>query len=398
MGIENSKECLPQDRYANYNEHPPWTPIACVPWDTWKNVCNPVFGIDYYCEWKNRQLKVQKRPWSRFAVHGKNAVTGKQEKVCSFSCCVSITGREEKLNGWLKDSSIIALHPRVAVIQLVLPRAVKLLIVDWHKNTLLATYTFAFSKEPCVQECYISPDATIMLCRQNFWLRRKLGHVTSFDPNIRVIQIKDGLCRRLFVIEDSLAYGVFGSGISLHPILPSGRATILSSTLQIRNANTNALDDVNNIQVFDFSNRQLSISSDPSLDHVIHHIKHSPDGRLLVAVLVNVSVYISCTLRAHELRIYDADALLPLHTMSLFDHITKRHVLQTFPVFSRDVQCLAQATGATVNVLRLPHNASSLQELCRIVIRHHTVLARVSQLPLPKAVIAFLDFRTLYEN
>ena len=398
MGIENSKAAGQKDRYGSCSDHPPWTQVACVPLDTWKNVCDPVFGIDYYSEWMNKQLKVQKRPWSRFNVHGKNEVTGKQEKVCSFSCCVSITGREEKLNGWLKDSSVIALHARVVVIQLVLPRAVKLLIVDWHNDALLATYTFAFSKEPCVQECFVSPDATVMLCRQNFWLRRKLGHVTSFDPNIRVIQIKDGLCHRLFVIEDSLAYGVFGSAISMHPIFASGRATLLSSTLQMRNANTSSVDDVNNIQVFDFKRRQLSISSDTSLDHVIHHAKHSPDGRFLVAVLVNVSIYISCTLRAHELRIYDSDTLIPLHTMPLFDHITKQHLLQSFPMFSRDVQCLAQPTSATVNVLRLPQDGYSLQQLCRTVIRHHTVLARVSQLPLPSAVIAFLEFRSPRES
>ena len=398
MGGESSRHESPSpdsEQFSSSRHQPNWSQIACVPVHVWKSVSNPAFCIDYFAEWRNRQFKVYKRPWSSFAVQGKNLVNGKEEKLCSFNCQVLETGRVEKFSGWIKDSSMIALHPKVAVIQVVQSKAVKLLIVDWHENCLLATYTFAFSKEPCVQECFLSPDASVMLCRQNLALRRKLGHVLSFDPNIRLIQIKDGLCKRLYVIEDNLAHAVFGSGISMDPRYSSGRAVIFASSLQIRrNTNTNNADDPPppSIQVFDVQKRQLVAAADASVDHVIHHIKHSPDGSLIAALLVNVSIYITCTMRAHEIILFHSDSLDQLHSVSLFDHVTKSQLLDSFPMFSRDSGFLAQTTGSTVCVTKLPLNTTSLQQACRHVIRRHTRLAQVDQLPLPKSMIAFLQY------
>ena len=394
MGGEVSKVPSKQeDLYANCRENESWSQVAVVPVDQWKFICNPAFGIDYYNAWQNRQLRVMKRPWSSFVMHGKNSISGKDEKICSFTCRVTETGREEKLKGWLKDASVLTIHPRIAVIQLVLPRAVKLLVIDYHSDNLLGTYTFAFTKEPCVQECHLSPDASIMLCRQNFWLRRKLNHLTSFDPNIRVIQIKDGLCTRLFVIEDTMQqYSVFASGLSMDPRYPSGRVMLFASTLQL--VHTHPQEAVDNIHSYDLAQCQLDMSaSDYSLDHVVHHAQHSPDGEMVAVILVDVTIYLSCTLHAQELRIYNSDSMLPMHSMPLFRHMTKPHLLRTFPMFSRDMAFIAQVSGSSVYVSKLPQQCNSLQDWCRLVIRQNTVLAQVYALPIPKKLQAFLDFK-----
>ncbi|ELU15518.1 hypothetical protein CAPTEDRAFT_220011 [Capitella teleta] len=346
-------------------------------------------GFDFPVHWSQRQLSVKKWPWSDFLVKSNAG------DLCSFSCVVKDSGRQEKLPLSLRDARVVGFHPRVLVVQVVLSRSVKLLVVDWKEGDLLATYSFQYTGgEPCYQECFLSPDASIMVSRQDSYLRRRRHHVMTPDPNIRVFRIKDGLCQRLFVIEDRLALSLSGSALSFDPRFPEGRLTVLSSTQQA------AVDDSrlrpNRLRVYDLPTNRVINAAPSATDKLAHHAVHSPDGRLVAVLGINASIHIDCRTFVSCVDVYCADSLQRLWHCALQDGPCSMKSLHAFPAFSRNGSLLAIFSGEStrkVHLHRMPHHDRSLRDACRTCILHHTPRECVHQLPLPNAMLDFLLFK-----
>lgn len=393
---------LSSSAYKANKKHPPplqverrpdWGLVETLHIDEWKAPVAERWGFDFPVHWKNRHLKVHKWPWSKFSVTGRGT-SGKEEHLCSFTCKVSETGREERLSPWMKDLSVVGFHPRVLVVQVVLAKAVKLMVVDWQNDQLLGTYSFAYGKEPCLQECLISPDGTTLVCRQDFLLRRRLHHVMSLDSNIRIIRIQDGLCRRLFVIQDFLTMNLAGSGLSFDPRYPSGRLAVFSSTQQAALEDSD-LSPPDRLRVYDLCTRRVVAAAPSVTDRIVHHAVHSPDGCMVAALGVNASIYLSCHIFLSSIDLYDADSLARLYHLPLHNEQCKMGSLPLYPSFSRNGSLLAQFTGEhgrRLEIFQMPSSNHSLQEFCRSTILRSTPRSDVALLPLPKTLINFLLF------
>jgi hypothetical protein len=216
-----------------------------------------------------------------------------------------------------------------------------------------------------------------------------------FDSNIRVFHIKDGLCKRLFVIQDHLALSLSGSGLSFDPRFPEGRLAVMSSTQQT------AIDDIPNsirpyrLRVYDLSSRQVVTAAASASDKLIHHAVHSPDGRIIATLGVNASIFISCHIFINCVDLYCADTLMRLYHLPFHDEPCKINNLVLYPAFSRNGSLLAQSSGdhtRKVSLFQMPQYDHSLQEACRSTILHHTPRPLIHQLPLPKSLIQFLLF------
>lgn len=391
MGIELSKVKSSKETQTDLDIHfnnSVWEERVCIPYSGWK--CGAYLGFDIFHHWQIANFKVNKF-LSHFSVNYKNE-RKKQEKLCSFSTEVFTTGRKERMSGWLKHASVISVHARVVVVQLVLSKHVKILVVDWHENKLLGTYTFTFYREACVQECFISPDGLTLLLRQNFFKRRCLGHVACFDSSIRIIQLKDGLCLRTSLIEDSLVSNTFGSGISFDPRYHTGRAVIYSSSLQTLD------DDAQGVRIYDVMQDDVVRSFPTVISSIIHHIQHSPDGQYLAVLCVGGGPALP-NLLLHHVKILDTDNFSLLHNIDLLSEPCKPWFAEVFPCFSRNCDFLAVYTGNTRNEIRLvklPNQEMQLQHICRRTILRCTSIRHIKLLPLPKAMLNYLQY--LEEN
>ena len=368
-----------------------WAILGAVNLNAWKSGDAELYGFDLFENWYIYSLKVQKKPWSTFHVLGKTGQGKKETKICSFPCEVEETGREEKVSWWIKDMSVLVMNSKVVVVQIVMSKAVKILVVNWHTEKLLGTYTFASTEEPCVQECFISPNSEVLFLRQNFYLRRMMGHITNFDPNIRVIRVCNGLCERLSIIEDAAAFNCFASGISFDPRFPDGRAVIASSTIQ-------PLSDPDAaVQIYDVPMQLIVQTTEAVTDRIIHHMKHSPDGSLLAILCITMSSAAFTTIFVDSILILNSDSLRTLNIIS-FPNCGPVKSLQAnaFPAFSRNGHYLAQlCVDSTyhVNIYQMPVTEKSLQCFCRSVILHYTPHRYLNQLPLPKKLIGYLQFK-----
>ncbi len=368
-----------------------WALLGTVSLDAWRGGDAELYGFDLFDNWYIYNLKVQKKPWSAFHVMGKTGKGKKDSKICSFPCEVEETGREEKVSWWMKDLSVLAMNSQVIVVQVVMNKAVKILVVNWHSETLLGTYTFAYSDEPCFQDCFISPNSQVVLLRQNLFLRRMMGHVTNFDPNIRVIRVCSGLCERMNIIEDSAAFNCFGSGISFDPRFPDGRAVIVSSTIQSNN------DPDAAVQIYDVSHHMIVQTTEAVTDKIIHHMKHSPDGSLVAILCISMSSATFTTMFVDTVLIMNADSLRVMHAIPFPDcgPVKPLHAC-AFPAFSRNGHYLAQLhVDATyrVHIYQMPVTEMSLQCFCRSVILHYTPHRLLGELPLPRKLVDYLQFK-----
>ena len=368
-----------------------WAFLGAVSLNAWKLGDAEVYGFDLFENWYVHNLRVQKKPWSTFHVLGKTAKGKKETKICSFPCEVEETGREERVSWWIKSMNVLAMNSRVIVVQIVLSKALKILVVNWHTEKLLGTYTFAYSEEPCVQECFISPNSEVLFLRQNFYLRRMMGHMTNFDPNIRVLRVNSGLCERLRIIEDTSAFNCFGSGISFDPRFPEGRAVIVSSTIQ------SVSDPDAAVQIYDVPMQLIVQTTEAVTDRIIHHMKHSPDGSLIAILCITMSSASFTTIFVDSILILNSDSLRTLNMISLPNcGPVKPLQANAFPTFSRNGHYLAQLyvdSAYHVNIYQMPVTEMSLQCFCRSVILHYTPHRYLDHLPLPKKLIGYLQFK-----
>lgn len=373
------------------DEYSDWALTATVPVQLWKSGTAELYGFDLFDCWHVYNLKVQKKPWSQFQIMGRMTKSKKETKICSFPCEIDETGREEKVSWWIKDMSVIAMNSEIIVVQIVVSKAVKILVVNWHQDKLLGTYTFAYMEEACLQECFISPNSEILLLRQDFYLRRCLGHITSFDANIRMIQVSNGLCQRMNIIEDTLAFNCFGSGISFDPRFPSGRAVIVSSAIQSIN------DPAAAVQIYDIPLQLAVQTTEACTDKIVHHIKHSPDGALIAILCVNMSMALCTTIFVDSIQILDSDSLTRLNVIPFPDCGPLKLIhAHAFPAFSRNGHYLAQLYvdhSYNVCIFQMPCTELSLQYFCRSVILHYTPHRNLNELPLPKKLINYLKFQ-----
>ena len=372
---------------------PDWSVVAMVSLCDWRLAAGERCGFDLNNDWPSRNLKVHKRPWSPFVVTGRNLTGdagGKEGHLCSFSSEVFETGREERVSWWIKESSVLALSNTIMVIQVILAKAVKILVVNWQESHLLGTYTFSYFDEACIQECIISPDSKLLLVRQNFHLRRVLGHMTSFDAQIRAIQVQDGLCQRLFVIDDYLAFNCFGSGMSFEPFSSSLRVVVVSSGLQ-------ALEDPEEgIRVYDLETVSIVQTAPVCTDRIVHHITHSPNGAFLAVLNVNMSMALYSAIFAENIQVLDAGSFEVIHTI-LMPYCGPLRPIHgaAFPIFSRNCSLLAVLNidhAQTVRLYKLPNCELTLQHLCRRIILCHTPCRYLGYLPLPRSMIRYLNY------
>ena len=226
MGIATSQlSCYHRHQDPVHSNRSPWSPIPnrgpdwslvdSILLEDWMHGTADRYGFDTseeYCS----NFNVHKKPWSQFVITHKD-VHQKETKICSFPCTVAQTGREEHISWRVKSATVLAISDQIAVTQVVVARAVKILVVDWHMDTLLGTYTLSYKDEPCLQECFISPDSRMLLLRENSQRRCTLRHKGYFNPHISVIKIDEGLCEKLYIIQDSLRQRCYGSGISFDP-------------------------------------------------------------------------------------------------------------------------------------------------------------------------------------
>lgn len=370
-----------------------WQQVTSLSLDQWKAGCAGLMGFDSFDSWHCYNLKVHKKPWCSFSITGKLDCS-KDKKLCEFTCEVYETGRQEQVSWWVKHSNVLAISDKIAVVQLVIAKAVKILVVDWLNNRLLATYSFAYLDEACLQECFISPDSHILLLRQNFHLRRSLGHIASFDANIRVLQVKDGLCERLFVLEDNLALNCFGSGISFDPRIPHGRVVLVAGSIHPAD-DTDEEDEENlGIQVYDIRDRQVVRWHHSTTDRIVHHIKHSSDGSLLAVMCVNISMAVISTIFIDRIQVLDGNCYDLLHEIPFqYCGPCKPLLSQAFPAFSRDGSYLATVSiGSqnTVQVYKMPCMNMELQAACRRTVLKCVSYRHLHLLPLPKSLIHYL--------
>ncbi len=370
-----------------------WSVITTIPLTQWKAGTAEQWGFDLFEEWYCQNLKVHKKPWSCFAVTGKvpNTKGAKDITLCTFPCEVFETGREEKVSWWIKDMTVLAVNSQIMVVQVIIAKYVKILVVNWQLNRLLATYSFAYLDEACIQECFISPDSNILLLRQNFHLRRSIGHICSFDANIRIIQVVDGFCKRLYVIEDSLAFNCFGSGLSLDPRICHGRVAIISSVIQ-----TIADDNSLGISLFDIKKKKILVTARSCTDKIVHHARHSSDGTIIGVLCVNMSMALCSTIFMDCIQILCGDSLHLIHQIATsYCGPCKPLHSQVFPMFSRNSKLLAQISNGNtsmVNVHKLPGGLVDLQHICRASILQHIPKRFVNTLPLPKPLLLYLHF------
>ena len=172
---------------------PDWSLVDSILLEDWMHGTAERYGFDIFEE-DCSNFKVHKRPWSQFVITHKN-FHRKETKLCSFPCTVAQTGQEEHISWRVKSATVLAISDQIVVIQIVVARAVKILVVDWHMDTLLGTYKLSYKNEPCLQECLISPDSRMLLLWENSHLRRSLRHKGYFNPHISVIKIEEGLCK-----------------------------------------------------------------------------------------------------------------------------------------------------------------------------------------------------------
>ena len=375
---------------------PDWSVVDTVLLEDWVHGTSDKFGFDLFEEYCPN-FKVHKRPWSQFVITHKD-FHRKETKLCSFPCAVAETGREEHISWRVKSASVLAISDQIVVIQVVVTKAVKILVADWHTDALLGTYTFSYMEEPCLQECFISPDSRTLLLRQNFQLRRTLGHVACFNSNIRVIKIDEGLCKRLYVIRDSLILNCYGSGISFDPRHNSYIAIISSASQSVE------METSQGSQKYDLESRETILTQPACTDNVVHHIRYSPDGQFLAVLCVGVVMGcmhnnpISVHVVEERIQLLNGVSLELLCTLPQTMEYGPCRVLhiQMFPTFSRDCSYIAQfdsTHGSAVRVHFVPSSFDSLKEAARRVILRRVQRRHIRKLPLPQLIKHYLLFR-----
>ena len=370
----------------------PWSCMKKFSMAVWSNSAVQISGFSKKDNVYSRGLRIEKKLWSPCIIKQKSA-KGKEDVVCELRI-----GKESLSQNkvWKSSMQVIAMEGDICVIQMVLSKMVKLLVYDTQSESVLGIYTFTYIKEPCLQECFLSPCANFMLTRQNFWLRRKLGHISVFDGDIRFLQIKDGLCKRLFVIKDTLAYGVNGSGLAFDPTYLAGRFVVFSSMIQtIDNRGPSLNAGSRKIFVYDAGDRKVVRFQEEGPEHVIHHVKYSPDGRLIAVVCINISVHITCTMNLQSLIIYCAKTLDFVKAIQPVPEPCKMSLINQFPQFSYNGEKLAvlmNGRSKSVSIFKVPVHCQNLQEACRLVIRRYTSKEDLIKLPVPKKIILYLAY------
>ena len=343
----------------------------------------------------SRRLRVEKKLWSPYVVKEK-CRKGKEDILCEIKIgkeCVS----QNKM--WKSNMQVIAMEGDVCVIQMVLAKMVKLIVYDTKVETALGIYTFTYIKEACVQECFLSPGAKFMLTRQNFWLRRKLGHIGVFDGDIRFLQIKDGLCKRLFVIKDNLAYGINGSGLAFDPTYFTGRFVVFSSMIQsIDNRGPSLNAGSRKIFVYDAGDGKVLRYQEEGPEHVIHHVKYSPNGKLIAVVCISISIHVTCTMNLQSVIMYCSHTLDTMKVIQPKAEPCKMSLISQFPQFSHNgekVAVLMNGKSKCVNIFKVPVQCMNLQEVCRLVIRRNTRKEDLVNLPIPLKMMWYLAYVNL---
>ena len=395
---ESSCHSLSSETITHIQRQPDWNIVTEIDYQLWHDEAAKLCGFDHHIAQTSIEHRVYKKPFTdNFVVTAKQ--NGIDRKLCNFSCEVLETGREEKVKTWVKGLSVLDHNSQVVVVQIVLAKSVKLFVVNWHSGQLLGTYSFAYYKEPCYQECFLSPDGTIVLTRQDYMLRIKLGHRTTFDTDLRVLEVKGGICRRMLVLEDTLFFNRLGSAVAFDPRTSHRRIIMVSSARQTEN------DPNDGIRVVDLKKDVVINRRESPISEAAYNVVYSPDG-LIFAVLVTDYVMLlhhGMMFRneyypsLNSIYLFDSETLLPQHTFNIQDPspICYKYI-QHFPTFSRCGGYIAQYTGEekdSVIIIQVPILQISLQHLCRSVILKFVPLDLTEKLPLPKKLLKYI----LYE-
>merc|ERR1712150_169724 len=150
------------------------------------------------------------------------------------------------------------------------------------------------------------------------------------------------------------------------------------------------------LQLYDLKHRRLVSSKPSEIELGIHHIQYNPNGQLIVAVCVNISIYISCTVSLHSIQIFDSQTFDTIHIFPHDRAFSKIELIKMFPMFSRNGDILTQICGEPrspplVKLYQMPNKDRCLQESCRSIILRCTPRRYVNILPLPNSMIKFLQ-------
>ena len=383
------------------NRGPDWSLVDAILLEDWLHGTAERYGFDLFEEYCSN-FKVYKKPWSRFVVTH-NDFDQKETKLCSFPCAVAETGREEHISWRVKSATVLAISDQIVVIQIVVSRAVKILVVDWHTDSILGSYTLSYKDEPCLQECFISPDSRIILLRENSQLRCFLRHRGYFNPNITVAKIEEGLCKKLYVIQDSLRQKCYGSGINFDPRYDS-RVAIISSAYQSVH-----LDPFKEgCHKYDLQSRETIVMRCACTTDIIHHIRYSPDGRFLAVLCINVAITGCFDMDEVDVPMVSQEHVkllcgITLNTLTVLSKAKGRGPcivsnIHMFPTFSKDSSFIAQIDshdGSAVRLHFVPLSASfdTLKVAARRSILRHIQKRHIAGLPLPQPMINYLLFR-----
>ena len=375
---------------------PDWSLVNTILLEDWMNGSAERYGFDIFEEYCSN-FKVHKKTWSRFRITH-NDFNQKETKLCSFPCVVAETGREEHISWRVKSATVLALSDQIVVTQVVVTRVVKIFVADWHKDILLGTYILPYKDEPCLQECFISPDSRMLLLRENSQLRCFLRHRGYISPNISVIKIEEGLCKKLYVIRDSLCHGCYGSGFSFDPTYES-RIVIISSAYQ-----SVELDNCHEgCHKYDLKSRETIVMRSACTTGIIDHIRYSPNGQYLAVLCVDVEMggrFDIPIVSDEHVKLLCGITLSAITVLSKAMELGPCFVtnIHMFPTFSKDSSFIAQidsTEGCSVRVHFVPSSSmfDTLKEAARRVILRQVQKRYIRELPLPQQMTDYLLFR-----
>ena len=386
---------------------PHWSLVNSIVLEDWMNGTAERYGFDIWGECCSN-FKVHKKPWSQFVITHKDS-RRKETKLCSFPCMVEEMAQEERISWRMKSATVLAVSDQIIVIQVVVVREVKMFVVDWHMDTILGTYTLSYKDEPCLQECFISPDSRILLLRgySKHYDSDRPNYITGyFDLKIRVIKLGGGLCKELYVMQDKSVQSYFGSGISFDPRHDSQIAIITGA----HQSAGMKLSILNGSQKYDLKTRETIVMQPACTTDTVYHIRYSSDGRFLAVLCVDV--LLGCCSDPSD---YNYEPMMSDEHVKLLCGITLKPLAvlpksrehfdlcivsktQMFPIFSKDSSFIAQidsTSGSAVRVHYVPSSSSfdTLKEAARRSILWQVQRRYIKELPLPQPMINYLLFR-----
>ena len=298
-----------------------------------------------------------------------------------------------KSSPFLESAQVVGYRDKLAVVQV--PRSDGLnefLMVDLNRNIVSGSYKEKYQDQPCLYECYISPDLKRLLLKPNLLYALRF-RIQGIDDCVKVLKREDNYndCSVASVLFKDAGLDLI---MTFDPRYRHSRVAIGNMTKRGQHV----------LCLYSLKSRKIVRKTYGPQYQRAQNLVFSPDGEHLAALIVTYIVGPNLYPQRFNflgVMVYNTSKLNMLHKIQSYgtSSVPALTPAAVFPQFSQLGDYIAMGSGCgsditRIEIYRMPR-VLNLQNICRYKISQFLSQTEIQNLPIDPQTMDYLLFRPI---